>query len=271
VRAELTPEPTGALRELTASMDTGDLAAVLALPGWMDAAVFTRSLPTETPALAARVESVLGERLKGADRERLRAFLGDVDRGLGRARAAGFFDAGGLGLFAVGTGGDSAALGRAMQSLPTVAKIAAIQGPLDAIAGRATFIRDPLGPGGAGRWAVRFTKPGQRAPSDSFHVAASSSGDRAGLVVERDEPGPRLAELLEHSGVATVGADPAVMRAVTRAGDGAHGAALIRIRTESASTHFAMLAFGSDRKMTWAEVVMGEAVFHAVARASIGP
>ena len=272
-RLELTPAATGAARHLTAGMATGRLDPLLTLPDWVEGAFCDRSTAGEDAGSpwAARFEAVLGDRLGARDRAHLRGFLADAAKGVGDPRIAGIFDDTAVGLFVLGPAGDEAALRRATLELPRVVASSAVGEPLRALFGRVDFSPAPVHSRDVAALAVRVTpKNGGDARPSSVDILTSSAGERVVVVSAHDQPAQKMRELLVPDATRTLAHDASVVSAVARAARDANAAALLRVRDDGGAASTIVVTFGSDRKVTWAEVGASKAALGAFVRAWIG-
>ncbi|HVW25978.1 MAG TPA: hypothetical protein VHC69_11460 [Polyangiaceae bacterium] len=275
MRAELTPGSTGSARELTDSLATGALDALLTLPDWVQAGVFSRVSPAQGPDAGAqsanRLEAVLGDRLSPRDRARLRAWLSDVGVGIGDTRIAGVFDDAAFGVFALGTAGDAAALKRATLSLPSVASASAIAAPLRALVGRFDFVPAASPSKDVAALGVRVSsKNGAASRPSSVSAMTSSIDGRVVVLAAHDDPAQKMRDLLAPDGTRTLAHDASVVSAVARAGANANAAAFVRVQDGDGGANAIVLTFGSDRKVTWAEVGASKVAVGTLLRAWVG-
>jgi hypothetical protein len=272
VRLELTPAATGAARELTDGITTGTLEPLLMLPDWVQAAFFSRATVERDAGSpwAHRLEAVLGDRLAPGDRAFMRAWLDDAVTGLGASRVAAVFDDSVLGVFLMGAAGDGSALRSATLALPRVLSSKAVADPLQTFLGRLD-VAPATAPKGVAAITVRASpKPGSASRPGSVSVMASSVGDRVAILAAHDETAQRIRDVLTPDATHTLGNDTAVISAVERAGAGANAAVVVRVRDDGGDARALVVAFGSDRKVTWAEVGASKAAAETLVRAWIG-
>jgi hypothetical protein len=262
LRFELSPDTTGAARELTESLEVGSLSPALGLPSSIEVALVSRS-SAQVTSMSDRVEKLFGDRLPPRDRDVLRAWFADLARGIGPVHAVGLYGQG-LQAFALGTQGDSDALRRAVRGLPGVATLRAVAEPLRALAGRVEFSR-PKGPSNADPATLVF-RVFPRAEPTTLSLSASSSNQRVAAVAGVGDVGARLQELLEGSSAA-LGGDPTIAAAIARAGDQADAAFLLHVQGEETPSGFVAVTLGSDRRVTWAEVGASKAAMGMLVRA----
>jgi hypothetical protein len=276
VRVELSPDAMGAARDLTRTLPVGSLEPLLTLPDWVDAVLFNRSGESGGgPALADRLDGILGSRLAPSEREKTLGFVNGIARGVGQVQAVGLFGAQDTGLFVLGPSGDGAELRRAVLSLPDVARARAIADPLQTFVGRATFtrVKSKSGTDHVARVLLHGSPSpaGKGAASNpDISVVASSSGERVAVVAAKGDAAAKLGELLAPDTGRTLAADTVIARAVARAGVEADGALCLRVLSEDGSRSFAVVTAGSNRRVTWAEVGAGKEAFRLLARSLIG-
>jgi hypothetical protein len=274
VRVELEPEDHGAARALVDDAEVGDATLLASLPADTRAALLWNRRPRDAAAPRS-VLPLFGDRLSRADRARVSDLVDDVDRALGASAVLAVSDpvlaerapAAFFGAYAAGRDGDAAAAGRAAGRLLDVLRTPAIDAPLRHFVGKVAARRERFDAAVAGGIAYRLlvsTDSGtdeRRAPRE-LHFAAAARDDRTVAVLAETGAAARAAEILGGNPNGHVlGADPAIARAIVRAGHDA--AALAMVRLPSAGT-IATLIVGSDRKIAFAELTGGEPVFFAL-------
>ena len=277
LRLEITPEKTGSAAEWVGRAGVGDLTPLLRLPEWSDAAILWRRADSTDPrSTDGPSSSLFGDRLGARDRDRLASWMRSASDSLGGVGVFGVFGSeSGPGAFVVGAG-DGAALGRATRGVASIATLQAIAEPLDAFVGKLAFATSTDEVRGLGRVEhvrVRVTaaKEGGKAPPApvrEWNVAAASAPPRDALVVGPARVDAALAALLGATPpMQMLGVDPVLSRAAERAGGGVAGAAAVRFRagaTDAQGSGWAVLTSGSDRRVAWAELDVGEASLRAL-------
>ncbi|HVU01787.1 MAG TPA: hypothetical protein VHE30_08545 [Polyangiaceae bacterium] len=259
-RVELVPAAVGRASELVRDAPIGDAALLGSAP---EGVAFAALVHSEGASHGGSdfVRSVLGDRLRAADRARVEAFVDDLRAGLGTTSLFAVLDSGAVPTpFARGVGGEPARLGAAVRALPAVLRAPPFADLLSANGVPVSAsLATPSVPGVTGLTGVRVEGArGAKTALPPVEVMASSVPAPVLAVGARGAVGPALAGLLAPTGP-PLSADPTVARAVSRAA--ANTTAMLAIRTgrPPALTGFSTLTVGTDRRVLFADLAVSEA------------